>query len=147
MERRVGVGRASDGLELALDGIGLSGVVTHHGEAPDALAVEAHVLGVGLAEAELVAVLLTRPGPRCESIESTGATAAAAAAAMHGVERAGRKLGGGGGGGGGGGCTRACASRRGVLYLEEGLDGLAITHAIAAGEALGTMMMGTMMFE
>ena len=57
MQGRVGVGRASGGLQLALNSGGLGGAVAHQGEAPDTLTVEAHVLGVGLAEPKLVPVL------------------------------------------------------------------------------------------
>ena len=44
-------------LDLGLDGGGLLAAGGHDGEAADALAVQAHVLGVRLAGAQLVAVI------------------------------------------------------------------------------------------
>mmetsp|Transcript_36322 Transcript_36322/g.92813 ORF Transcript_36322/g.92813 Transcript_36322/m.92813 type:complete len:398 (+) Transcript_36322:1012-2205(+) len=57
VQRGVGVGGAGDGLELALHSRGLRRILANHRQASDALAVQAHVLCVRLAQSNLVPIL------------------------------------------------------------------------------------------
>mmetsp|Transcript_39769 Transcript_39769/g.71393 ORF Transcript_39769/g.71393 Transcript_39769/m.71393 type:complete len:241 (+) Transcript_39769:491-1213(+) len=57
VERGVGVGGACDGLQLALHRARLSGVLADNGEAADALAIQSHILRVGLTQRDLVSIL------------------------------------------------------------------------------------------
>jgi hypothetical protein len=54
---RVGVQRSDDNLELRVDALLLIGIGADHGEGTDTLAVETHVLGKGLAQSNVVALL------------------------------------------------------------------------------------------
>lgn len=53
----VGVQRADKNLDLGVDTLALLGVLCDDGEGADTLAVETHVLGEGLGEADVVALL------------------------------------------------------------------------------------------
>ncbi len=57
VDGRVRVHGAHQDLDLRVDALALLGVGAHHGEGADALAVEAHVLGEGLGQADVVALL------------------------------------------------------------------------------------------
>ncbi len=57
VKRGVGVESADDEVELGKDGVDLGGVVGDEGNGADALAVEAKVLGKGLADGHLEALL------------------------------------------------------------------------------------------
>ena len=56
VDRGVGVQRAHEDLDLGVDALGLGGVGADDGEGSDALAVQAHVLGERLGEADVVAL-------------------------------------------------------------------------------------------
>lgn len=57
VDGRVGVQRADEDLDLRVDSLLLVGVLGDNGEGTDALTVETHVLGEGLGQADVVALL------------------------------------------------------------------------------------------